>query len=517
MKRSIKLWVCTGGLLLPFLAMTPVANAVSPETVSRSWKPSVELTGEGNKAVAVEKMREMADLQRVVMRNTEFHEQTQDFVDGLWASLERFDLRKFYNLLPEEQDDWRQLRVYGARDGSLYRMGPDVAVLGGEGAAADALLDMGDMSALIRAKQIKQEKSTNYLLSSTFKVGVGAVSWPSVIDATEETFRIVVDGDPQFEKTSLVTPDYRYRANVHAMNPALGEEDVAIIAPLWASFPEMWDLLAKLGKVEDVVLAGESPKPYKHLQASFVANPEMMKKYYPDLAKHLSKLDSLLQVSIDLHNEHGRVLHAEIDSETLRGRIDTYVYDGALLPVKDGRVLMNTEPTQSKEKRELVAHVNTRMNILGIVTRMSDIKATIEYSQTPQGAKIKTRMVDVPSVAVDGNALGIMPTSLINLFLPTNIDELMIEFLDVACKGNNGEGIAADLEFSQEKPGSISRLAVSSAFEGLDNFLVRLGMGIVSERVIPDPEVSLDIRRLIFDTQEAFSKDLDGYERLATL
>ncbi|HEX4937251.1 MAG TPA: hypothetical protein VFX11_01140, partial [Candidatus Kapabacteria bacterium] len=69
----------------------------------------------------------------------------------------------------------------------------------------------------------------------------------------------------------------------------------------------------------------------------------------------------------------------------------------------------------------------------------------------------------------------------------------------------------------QAANGESAKLVVKSAFEGLDNFFVRVGMGIVSDRVIPDPQVSVELRKLIFDTQEAFAHDLDGFVQTASL
>lgn len=486
--------------------------AVSPEILERGWKPSVAMAGDGQPEIAVHKLREMADLQRVVLKNTEYHEQTQSFVDGLWGSLERFDLRKFYSLLPEEEGDWRQLRVYGSRDGALYRMGPDASILGNAQGTPQAL---GDVSVLVKAKQVPSKGNYNYLLSSTLSMGVGEIRWPSVVDATEETFRIIVEGDEAFQKNSKFTPDFRYQAKVHAMNPQLGAEDVAIIAPLWAAFPEMWDLLAALGKVQEVVVDNPKHKDYQHLQASFQVDPAMMSSRYPELAEHLQKLNRLLKFDMDIANDQGRILRLSMDSSNLMGHLEAYVKDGRLLPVAGDKVLVDGVPLFGEGEQRFTASIDSTMNILGIITHMNNIKADLYYEQTPTGAKVSTQVNKVPDVEVAGYALGIMPTGLINLFIPRSIDALMIEFLEVACYGNNGKGVVAEMVFDQGESGEQSQVHFTSEFEGLDNFMVRIGMGIVSDRIIPDNDVSGDIRRLVFDTQDAFSKDLDSFAEVA--
>jgi hypothetical protein len=108
-----------------------------------------------------------------------------------------------------------------------------------------------------------------------------------------------------------------------------------------------------------------------------------------------------------------------------------------------------------------------------------------------------------------------MPAGLVNFFIPRSIDELMIEFLEVACNGNDGKGVVAEMRFENATEGQQTQVHFTSEFEGMDNFMVRIGMGIVSDRIIPDTDVSDDIRRLVFDTQDAFSKDLDSFARVA--
>ena len=87
--------------LLAAASLSGSAWAVPPEVLDRGWAASVELAGEGDPDVAIIRMREMADLNRTVLRRMEFHQQTQNFVDQMWENLESFNLSDFYEMLPE--------------------------------------------------------------------------------------------------------------------------------------------------------------------------------------------------------------------------------------------------------------------------------------------------------------------------------------------------------------------------------------------------------------------------------
>ena len=514
------------------MAATPMLStsaSISSDVIQRGWKPSVEFSGAGDSKHAVVKMREMAALQEVFFKNTEYHQQTQEFIDELWASLESFNLKKLYRMLPDENGVWRELTVVGALDGELYRLGPvqsnvDSANSEKDGAEKNNTVNrsgeihaLGDLVSNIKVKELSSEIGTSYLIKNELQLGIGAFSWDAVLGSGEEMLRLAVEGDERFGRNTKMPWAQDYRMKVQAMNPTLDERDVEILAPLWAAFPESWELLTKLGRVDDVVMEDDASGNYQHLKASFSLIPDLIDVNYPELASHLDGLNSLVKGAIEIEDENGRLLRLTMNSSTLSGTIDAYVTQGRLLPVKNGKVVANVEPVSLGDGREFSARVDSTMSILGVVTRMKGIETNIRYQPTEKGAIIQTAMTEVPEIYVDGAALGFMPTAIIDLFLPTNIDELMREFMTVAVKGNDGKGIVTRTEFSQLSVGELAKVDVGVSFEALNNFMVRIGMGIVSDRIIPDSDVSKDIQQLIYDTEEAFSKDLDGFEKVAAL
>ena len=509
------------------VSATPVSTtpgSISSDVIQRGWKPSVEFSGAGDSKHAVVKMREMAALQEIAFKNTEYHKETQEFIDELWSSLESFNLKKLYRMLPDENGVWRQLTVVGSLDGDLYRLGPVRTNVDKNDVEENSTVSrsgeiqaLGDLVSNVRVKELSSDAGTSYLIQNNLQLGIGAFSWDAVLGSGEEMLRLAVEGDARFGRNTKMPWAQDYRMKVQAMNPTLEEQDVEILAPLWAAFPESWNLLTKLGRVDDVVMEDDATGGYQHLKASFSLVPDLIDANYPELASHLDGLNSLLKGAVEIEGDNGRLLRLTMDSSTLSGTIDAYVTQGRLLPVKNGKVVTNATPVRLGDGREYSAKVDSTMSILGVVTRMRGIETKIHYQPTEEGAVIQTAMTEVPEIYVEGAALGFMPTVLIDLFLPTNIDELMREFMTVAVKGNGGKGIVTRTEFSQLSVGELAKVNVGVSFEALNNFMVRIGMGIVSDRIIPDSDVSKDIQQLIYDTEEAFSKDLDGFEKIAVL
>lgn len=496
------------------LATASQASNISSDVIVRGWQPQVDLIGSGDATAAVSNLRSIADLQQTVLQNTQFHEQTQQFIDELWASLESFNLDRYYNLLPDTDGEWRQLKVYGARNGKLYQVGPIAEKVGYD--PSGKLRTMGDFSAVIKAKRLESEGDTHYLMQNAMELGVGQVKWASVQQAAEETLRIVVDGSPTFSSKEEAQAAQVYRDKVIHMNPDLGSEDVNIIAPLWAAFPAMWDMLARIGKIEDVVYYDTS-KGYRQLNASFVIDPERMEEFYPAISNHIVNMDRLLHGTMRLSDERGELVVGSIDSRTLRGNLQMFVADGRIVPIRGGKVVMDAPRIPDGQPWEFTVQMDGTVSVLGVITNLQNMKARVQYLATDDGVKVVSQITEVPDISVKGNALGIMPTSMINVVLPKNLDQIMKEFMAAACKGNDGKGILVGGQFQQSSGSESGKLVFKSAFEGLDNFFVRFGMGIVSDRVIPDPKVSEELRRFVFDAQNAFVQDLDGFARVASL
>lgn len=513
MTHAGRMSAALGSVAFAVSLLSSSLHASNSQIIARGWQPPVAFAGEGDEQRAVSALREISSLQKVILSNTRFDQQTEQFVDGLWASFERFDLKKFYELLPERKDDWHYLQVYGVVENGRYNVGPRQMALHRNG---DRPNDFGEVAVLVKSREMQGTRET-FLVDTNVSVGMGSVGWPAVAKAVEETLRIVVKGDDAYSGASGWQEADVFRKRVMTMNQSLGKEDIEVLAPLWAAFPAQWDLLASLGHFDDVVVEEVPGNDFKKLNARFVIDPAKMKNAYPALAEHLANLGTLNKMNMRAVSAQGDVFHVAMDSEHLMANFEAYVKDGYLVPVKDGKVAAQPLTQMLTQPWHLDLLADSRMQILGVVTDMRDMRISLDFAPTPTGARTVAAMTHVPDVKVSGNALGIMPTAVIDALMPSNIDSLMRDFLRVMCEGNNGEGLVASMEYSQPEGANLATLDTRTTFEGLNNFFVQFGMGIVNDRIIPDPQVSIELRKLMFDTQQAFAQDLEAYSHVASL
>ena len=93
--------------------------------------------------------------------------------------------------------------------------------------------------------------------------------------------------------------------------------------------------------------------------------------------------------------------------------------------------------------------------------------------------------------------------------------EITLEFLRQLLKGNDGQGVVLEFAAGRRRPQEAATLEGRFGIEVLQNFLVRFGMSIVSDRVIPDEYAGAAIERLLRDLHLAFQKDLRQFSALA--
>ncbi|WP_111656382.1 hypothetical protein [Isoalcanivorax indicus] len=492
-----------------FAATSLAAPQVDNEIIDRGWQPPVSLAGEGDPLTAVTRMRAYADLRDTLIHHTHYHAETRDFMDALRRSLERFDLRGFYGMLPEEQGEDRLIRVEGVMEHGRYRVRP----MPGQGRGAltahgNRPLPMGDMEARVQAREIDARRGRHYLLSGDLRVGVGEMRWPAVVEASRNLLRLMVEGEPEFDTGP--NAGY-YRERVRATNPQLAEHEIDVLAPLWAAYPAIAEVLSGIGQIESLLVRGAPGDRDRPVEAAAHIDPERLAANYPALRRYLDRLGPIMSLDAVVHDEYGQVVAVTVDSRTQRATLSMLVRDGQPVATLNGKAVPEARPLLDDTERRLNADVAVRVELLGIVADVTGMQGYIHYRPDGDNARVTGQMVHTPTVRTSGRALGVMPAGMINFVLPRSIDQLATDFMSVATQGNSGRGITGEVNFRQNPKGE-AEVNAAGAFEALDNFMVRLGMRMVSDRVIPDPDTADDLGRLIGDIQAAFVEDLDLFE-----
>lgn len=481
--------------------------------LSRGWAPLVAMHGAGDTQRAVSSLRAANKAMDVILAHTELDAPTEKFVKQAWQELEDFHLDDFYELLPTKNGAFREIGVTGAVQGSAFRIHEADLKKPFEVTLKGPRKNLADFSAVLRAKPTRAHGEHNaFLLQGRAGFGIGAISWNGLTDALTATLRLVSTGDPRPGSALPPQASEGARARMRVLHPKLAEEDLEVVALLHDAFPATSEAVGEIARIDDLRVSS-SGTAYSKIRASVRILPERMKQHYPDLAKHLDKLDQLAHAKIRQVDSRGRsIFEAEVDTDKLSAVIECYVKDGLILPfTRDGVAVDEPiDPMGNQLARSRVL-IDARIKMLGVVIHLDHLRADLRYTQHGSYAEVHSATTTLPGIRVEGAALGFVPTGLVDAFIPGNIESLTRDFFDVAVRGNDGKGVTLDVTAGSVAAGQPGALELALGVEALDNFMVKMGVGIVNQRVVPDEDESEEADRLNLRLHQAFSKDFERF------
>lgn len=504
-------------LVLGLVTLCTAGSALalsSFDSTEAGWTPLVSLWGKGDPQVAVKNLGQLTTAYSAVLHRTDVDKATQEFVDDAIEQLSDFNLEGFHKLLPEERNGFRELWVRGELKGDRY------AVRRADGTKAFRVSMKGprkglaDLSEMIRAKlNTGKSDERSYLIGLRVGLGVSKLEWTPTVQAITEFGRLVSTADSRAGASDKLKPSAAAVSQVKSLHPKLAPEDVQSAAVLWEAYPALSKALSQIGQLEDVREV-DTGKGYQHVTVRMSELTDRLAKRHAPFAKHMKKMGKIGRFDIRWVDSKNRTLmNWFIDSETLQIRNECYLKEGQLLPFS-GKKVFADEPVDpfSDYLKNTRAIVQARLQLLGVVVQLKNLKLDLFYQPHGSYAEMGATLTSSPGVEIEGAALGFVPTGLIDAFIPGNIRSLTLDFLRVASKGNEKKGVVASLNLGSEQPGGDGVIEAGLDIEALDNYLVKIGVGMVNERLIPSDEVLKDAKGLLTEIHDAFSQDLSRYK-----
>ena len=483
------------------------SQAITRPYVDPVWRPFILLAGDGDLNVASQRLERIRQLQMSMVNNTHYDQNTQQFIDGMWKSMEAFDLNGFYRLLPEHDGRRRMLNVSGEwRDGGYW-----YSTVSNSDLETTSPMPLGNAAIHVTATRLEtMHSSLRFLLSGTVRAGVGTSNWQTIREAGAELINL---GSFPPQKSVPLEPavENRLRNTIRHDYPLLGKMDVDFLVPLRLAFPNMSQLLESVVTIEDIVEEDVNQQGYRAYTASLKLDQDKLKARYPHMSEYLEHVGNLMNTRIDISDDNGRLARISVDTHDWRIRIETVLSFGGIVPVQGDNLQLDKVRKFEDKAVNLRVAINSDLDIFGVKTHVKGLQASLRYNPSPDTLRLETNINTVPEIAVDGAFMNVVPTGVIDMMIPGNIASIISQFFTVACEGNAGDGITANVELhNTHVPGVIDAKADGSVL-ALDNSFLQLGMRIINTRMIPDNETSEELRGLFFAMQDAFYEDFDLY------
>ncbi|MDF1662039.1 MAG: hypothetical protein P1V97_09725 [Planctomycetota bacterium] len=519
--------------LLTFLVVVGQSVSGDQTTLSvtnRIWHPILSLGGQGAVKVGdakasravVKKIKESTKIVRAVLDGKiKADESTKEFWEEVTEDLANLDLDSLYEDFPiGPEDGWRRLRLKGEWTGKEYSIvqaknksslalsvdkSPGVSLY--EGA-----LDLG-------SKPVNEGKT--YLTNLEAKIGLGRTSVTQLLRMSSLTMKVVESEANTELGAKRARPSKSMRGTVLKENSTLNPHDVELLASFAQSFPKFFKALSPVFEVRDLVefkpVAVPGAPGLCQVNFKLKCRNEVLEKAYPEIHDYLEDLGPLIKVEGVLKDGQNRRLGSfSLDTGSQEIRFRTLIKDGAVLPVDDMEKPVFSaalDPTAVRRLRFSV-RANALINVNGININIANISLGGDYRRVRDDAMVTTRFKIPPKVTVSGQAYGVVPTWLIDVFIPSNIGELATNFLKTLTRGNGGRGFEARTFIHRGATGQ-SLWHLKQQSEVLNNALIQIGARLMNHKVIPDEDTREELKTLA--RKILFGIDSDASAMLRTL
>lgn len=444
-------------------------------------------------------------LARAILNGPELDPETLAFSDKLERSLGDFDLERLYKLMGAEEGD-RHIRLTGSRAGAAYR----VRLLQSE--TAEVGPATGDFAAELRLRPdlLEDVRGKGFEVGFEASFQMGTLSWQRLHSMLAGTLSLLQQSGTDRIELSQTTA---------IGSKTLGPEDRFILESLRADFPET------LARIESVVslddLATPDPRGLRltvdgHLLVS------SLERDYPDLARWQDGLGDVIRYRVELATPKGGsvlVLSGETRSHSIH--FETLSNEGILLPLDPNSTDTGIDLV-APGHHSLVLRSEVRFSFRGMRTKVGPWALPYDWSIEPSRSTIRVEVREPPPMQMEGNAYYVIPTALIDAFIPGSLDSISHDFAKVLGPTEAGPGWrvstthqgtarsgaeAGPTASSDGTAASGAIVSVDAAGRILDNGLVQLGMSMMTRKLRFHEKARADSRRLLRSILDALESD----------
>lgn len=484
-------------------ASEPATQPPRQALMARGWRPFMVLAGpQASRRQSLDLLHDGLHLFQTMLMSTVLAPQIERIAADIWASLEDFDLGNLYALLPDKQGGWRSLTFVGRLVDGQYK----VRRIPTAHWSTTQLTTFGQMKALVSMHPAEDPRGTRYNTVMRWYAHTGPVPWGGFLKAVRLGLTHLSHPAPWPAPAAA-------RAGVAAANPGLTAAEQRILAQLWAAFPETANWLATIGVVRDLFARYDSAADARHMHIKLALRTDALSRRYPRVAAYLEQLGDFLTARLVIRNRQGHWLTVTLDTQDQVVTLDFWLHDGLLVPSRGGRPMRAVLEPGYPATAQWRALLTLNLHAYGVNVIIHDLQTDWQYTRLNRGAVFIGRLTYVPEVDVSGRLLGILPTSWFEGRLPVSIEGTVDDFMQVLASSNNGQGAKFVVRYDAVASGHV--LKVGADWDGLDNFFVRFGVGMVSDRVLPDVEQARGLQTLFHDLLLAWGRDLQKWTTVA--
>ncbi|MEK7487082.1 MAG: hypothetical protein AABZ60_22365 [Planctomycetota bacterium] len=347
------------------------------------------------------------------VQNLQFHKDFEKEYDRVLDAIFSGDLARFYSALyPTPRARIRELRFYGIPKEGAYTF------------------YLGDHRPEKRGEtqlkiQLKQENELRYVLKTSLELFLP--------DHPIDTLPQVLDRF--YENLLQPAKQQLFQKGLHSKN------DTETLWRVKHSYPYLYELIHHYVSLYSL-MAPEKEIPQK-VDICGTVNWVRLQHDYPKLTEWMQKFRRVMNSHITFQDEDNRILtYWNMNSRELTLRSKFAIDFDGLVPMNDRtEVGMNYGfKLQELKAYDFFADFLLDLNVLGLQIEIKNLKAHLHLTLNPQEGRLTYEFLPDCDVSVQGNLLYFLPKGMIDMLLPSNIEELIKNFIGELIREQSAQG-----------------------------------------------------------------------------
>jgi hypothetical protein len=453
------------------------------------------VTQDVNQTLACRRIEGIYRFRELISNNLTADQDLLIKIRDLDSRITSLDVANVYEFLPYSDADgvWRAIGVRGQSDVNAYRLNvvdPNIE---------EWLNSSSDDDTRIAGSQ-----------DHFGDIGLGIFIRPF----RKETFRFLTEvqlyladipaGNVIRVFNGMLTTTWAYAAGEANLPTAIIEENaldrqsVKILNGISNDFPDFFRITTQYYNIENIVSSNnKNAEDSLAFNIRVRLNREAFSLHYPEIGKILKKWREIVQFKARIFNKQDQLMGmVELDSTnnlfTIQFRIlsDRFIsmHDDGILKINNGFSLTAAGSTQFK----VVCDIH--LNIVGMQLKIDALPVVLDYRHSDGGPRLKARLVQAPQkIEAGGSVYGFIPIWMVDLLIPSNVQEIMNSFFQTLAKGNDGNGSVIRIYSFPEQAPKQSFLLNTDA-EVPANGTIKLGFNLQRKFFAMPPEVLVEIR-----------------------
>ena len=446
-----------------------------------------------NQGLACQRIERIYRFRQLISRHLAADHNLLNKLRDLDARVTSLDVSNVYDLLPYSDADgvWRAIGVRGQSDSDVYRLNefdPHVtewlnASQNADTGIAGTQNHFGDFGVGIFIRPVPQD-TFKFLTEARLHLDdIPAANLIRVFDgvlATTWTYAAGVANDSTDSSEKI----------------ALDRQNQNILKGISKDFPNLFGIISQYCHIENIVSANNRNTDDSigyHIRIRF--DHVAISRHYPEFGKLLKKWGEIVKFKARVFDKNSRLMGLfELDSANDLLDIQFRTSRDRFIPMQNNRILTINDGLSNAGATEFKIDCDIHLNIVGMQLKIDRLPVVLDYRNSDGEPHLKARLAQTPQkIEAGGSVYGVIPVWLVNLMIPSNVQEIMNRFFQTLAVGNDGDGSMVKI-YSFPQPASKQSFLLETDAAVLANGTIKLGFNLQRKFFAVPPKLPAEIR-----------------------